>query len=113
MSFICLIVASCSKGDSDGGTNGGSDWYANKVINSFSLSYEADGYYKDYIIEHIDELFTGDGRYDGYINLPNGTMSHGPAGFNNVITVIHITNDNTLELYENCYLYKTLSIIND
>ena len=103
--FIILVSMSGCSGDSDGGGSGGDDWYVDRLITSFPITYETDGYYKDYIIEHLNELFSSDGRYGGYINLPSGMISHGPAYYRDEIEVIHIANGNTIELYEG-YLYK-------
>ena len=104
-----LVIACGSDGDSDdvgggGGSSSGGAWYANRMLTSFSVTTESDGYYKDYILDHIDELFMSDGRYGGEIYLPNGMVSHGPAYYKDEIEVIHLAN-NTLEHYE-AYLYK-------
>lgn len=102
--MIASSLSSCSSGDGDGG-NGGGDWFVDRLITSFPITYETDGYYKDYVIEHLDELFSSDGRYGGYINLPSGMLTHGPAYYKDEIEVIHIVNNNTIEHYYG-YLYK-------
>lgn len=58
--MIASSLSSCSGGDGDGG-NGGGDWFVDRLITSFPITYETDGYYKDYVIEHLDELFSSDG----------------------------------------------------
>ena len=82
--MIASSLSSCSSGDGDGG-NGGGDWFVDRLITSFPITYETDGYYKDYVIEHLDELFSSDGRYGGYINLPSGMLTHGPAYYKDEI----------------------------
>lgn len=95
-----MSFASCSGSDSDGGSSGSSNgqWYTNKLITSF---FEDD----PYVMERIDQLFDSSGRYGGEIVYPNGMVSHGPAGYNDEIEVIHLTNNNTLEFYYG-FLYK-------
>ena len=112
MAMALPLTIACG-GDSDdgntgggGGSGSGGGWFANKIVTSMSVSYEGEGYYKDYVLEHIDEFFLSDGRYGGSITLPDGMTSHGPAYCNDDIDVIHIVNDNSLEYYEHCYLYK-------
>lgn len=95
-----------SDGDNGGGNNGGDTWYVRNLITSFPVTSAGYGYYKDYVLAHIDDLFRYDGRYDGHsINVPNGQSFVGPATYKDEINVIHITDDNTIEEYDG-YLYK-------
>ena len=106
---LSLMTACGSDGGGDGkggggGSSSGSGWYASDLPTSFTVTYESVGYYKDYVLEHIDELFLSDGRYGGEIHLPDGMVYHGPAYCHDDIEVIHLAN-NTLENYK-AYLYK-------
>ena len=111
--MVCIMlftfVACGSEGDdnSSGGGSGGSGdaCYAHPLITSFPITENGYGYYTNYIIAHVDELFDSEGRYGGYINLPDGTLTHGPAYGRDEIEVMHIINSNTIEFYEG-YLYK-------
>ena len=40
--MIASSLSSCSSGDGDGG-NGGGDWFVDRLITSFPITYETDG----------------------------------------------------------------------
>lgn len=105
---MLLSFTACGSSDgNDGGGNGGSGgggWYAERFYTSFPVTTAGYGMYKDYVLAHIDELFGYDGRYGGYISLPNGMITHGPAYQWDEITVAHLAN-NVIEIYD-ASLYK-------
>lgn len=106
---MMFSFTACSGSDSSGGSGGGSGgggWYADRINTSFPVTYAGYGNYRDFVIDHINEFFGTDGRYGGYLTLPDGMGTHGPAYMQDEINVVHITSGNTLEMYEDCGLYK-------